>query len=210
MKIDGDHTVDGYALENYASGEGMRLGYDNSPNEWRFSVGLDTTGLVDIQTTTLAPKLPGAGAGIWVNVTGSWNTSTGDLKIYINGILENTANYLGETLESTTEDLRIGGGSTTAGEIKGAVNNIVVWDIALTDEEVLTHYNDGNPYNVTLEGPRANNIVFWSKVGDNSSWNGINQWTIVDEVNNFKGLSSTAGGGGFAPMTYTSRVKDAP
>ena len=31
-----------------------------------------------------------------------------------------------------------------------------------------------------------------------------------DEVNNIIGLSSTAGGGGFSPMTYDSRIKDAP
>jgi len=208
MKVDGDHTVDGYALENYAGGSGLGIGYDNSPDQWRFRVGLSVAGLEDVQTPTLSPKTTGANQ--WINITGTWNDTTKDLNIYVNGILENSINHAGNTLVATGEDLRVGGASTTSGEMKGMVNNIVVWDTALTDEEVLTHFNNGNPYNVLLEGPNSNNVVFWSKVGDNSSWNGSNQWTIVDEVNNFNGLSSTAGGGGFAPMTYTNRVKDAP
>lgn len=208
MKVDGDHTVDGYALENYAGGSGIGIGYDNNPDQWRFRVGLSVAGLEDIQTPTLSPKTTGAGE--WINITGTWNDDTKDLQIYVNGILENTNNYPANTLVATVEDLRIGGASTSAGEMKGAVNNIVVWDTALTDDEVLSHYNEGNPYNVLLNAPKSNNIVFWSKVGDNSIWNGSNQWTIKDEVNNIDGLSSTAGGGGFSPMTYTSRIKDAP
>jgi len=208
MKVDGNHTVDGYALENYASGSGIGIGYDNNPDQWRFRVGLSVAGLEDIQTPTLSPKTTGAGE--WINVTGTWNDDTKDLQIYVNGILENTNNYPANTLVATVEDLRIGGASSSVGEMKGSVNNIVIWDTALNGEEVLNHYNDGNPYNVLVNAPHSNNIVFWSKVGDNSTWDGSNQWRIIDEVNNIIGLSSTAGSGGFSPMTYESRIKDAP
>tara|TARA_R110000824_G_scaffold8225_2_gene37212 strand:+ start:68 stop:1078 length:1011 start_codon:yes stop_codon:yes gene_type:complete len=209
MRVDGDHSVDGYAIENYLSSNGFGLGYKNTGDEWRFRIGVTTSGLEDILTNTLSPKT--TGANTWINITGTWNTDTKEMKIYVNGSLENTRTLaLTDVLDPTTDDLRIGGGTTSTGEMKGMVNNIVIWNTALTDEEVLTHYNNGNPYNVLLDGPNSNNIVFWSKVGDNSSWNGSDQWTIIDAVNNFNGLSSTAGGGAFAPMTYTSRVKDAP
>jgi hypothetical protein len=208
MNVDGDHAVDGYSLENYAGGSGLGIGYDNSPDQWRFRVGLSVAGLEDIQTATLSPKTNGAGE--WVNITGTWNNDTKDLKIYVNGKLENTNNYPGNTLVATTQDLRIGGGSTSTGEMKGAINNIVVWDVALDDSEVLSHYNNGNPYNVLINGPFSDNIVFWSKVGDDSNWNGSDQWTIKDEVNNINGLSSTSGAGSFAPMTYSSRIKNTP
>jgi len=207
MKVDGDHSVDGYAIENYLSGNGLGLGYRNTGDTWRFRIGVTTSGLEDVLTNTLSPKV--GGANTWINITGTWNTDTKEMKIYVNGILENTRTLaLTDVLDPTSDDLRIGGGDTGTGEMKGLVNNIVIWNTALSDEEVLTHYNDGNPYNVMVTAPHSNNIVFWCKVGDNSSWNGSDQWTVVDEVNNISGLSNIDPG--FDEMTYTSRVKDAP
>jgi len=207
MKVDGDHSVDGYAIENYLSGNGLGLGYRNTDDEWRFRIGVTTSGLEDVLTNTLSPKV--GGANTWINITGTWNTDTKEMKIYVNGILENTRTLaLTDVLDPSNDDLRIGGGTPTAGEMKGLVNNVVIWNTALSDEEVLTHYNDGNPYNVMVSAPHSNNIVFWCKVGDNSSWNGSDQWTVVDEVNNISGLSNIDPG--FDEMTYTSRVIDAP
>ena len=210
VKVDGDHGVDGYIIENYASGTGFGLGYDNSPDRWRFRVGLSISGLEDVHTTVLSPKTTGAGE--WINLTGVWNTDTKEMRIYVNGIFAatHTAPDPADVLEGSTEDIRIGAGSTSVGEMKGLINNVVVWNTALSDDEVLTHFKFGSPYNVLVEGPKKENIVFWSKVGDDSKWNGINRWTIKDEVGNISGPSSITGGGGFLPFTYSSRVIDAP
>ena len=202
-KIDGDHiTKDGFIIENYHSNGGFALGYDASSDVWRWKIDTDTTAAKIVDSTS-KPTIDDA--GIWTQVTGVWDAPNATLKIYINGIFENeTIGVTGNRLAST-QPLRIGAETPAGGEMKGDINNVVIWDEALSDEEVLENFNSGTPYNVLVEGPKIGNIVFWSKVGDDSNWDGTD-WFIKDQVSGKKGTSSFSS----TIMTYSSRVKDAP
>lgn len=192
---------DGTIIDNYDATGGFSLRQDRGDELWIYRIRIGG-GFIDVKGTS-APLI-----GEWSQVVGVWNSDNGDFKIYVNGVLETTDSYPGDVLQASDQPLRIGAGSNATGEMLGMVNNVAIWHTALSDEEVLTHFNNGNPYNLILDGPKPNELKFWSKVGDNSSWNGSDQWTIVDEISKRTGESNVDGG--FTPMTYTSRVKDAP
>ncbi|MAH43664.1 hypothetical protein CL614_08170 [archaeon] len=205
-KIEGTHVVNGTIIENFTSAGGFSLGYVNAGDLWRFRI--DTTSGTQLVLSTSKPKADDTGK--WVQITGVWDQSITTMKIYHNGILENEVVGAG-TLNNATQPLRIGGENLSQGEMKGLLNNIVIWNTALTDEEVLDNFGNGVPYNVLSEGPKINNILFWSKVGDDSTWNGSNAWTIRDEVTGVGGISSSPPSVPLSvALTYSSRVIDAP
>ena len=202
-KIDGDHLANknGYIVENYFTNGGFALGYVEASDVWQWKIDTSTAGAKTVDSTTKPTDV----AGIWVQVTGVWNAPDTTLKIFINGIKENETAGVTGFRSNSTQPLRIGAESPAGGEMKGEINNVVIWDEALTDEEVLTHFNNGNPYNVLVSAPKKENIVFWSKVGDDSQWDGTD-WFIKDQISGTMGTSSFS----TLDMTYTSRVKDAP
>jgi len=72
--------------------------------------------------------------GEWVHVVGTYDGS--NAKIYINGVLANTGDLSQLSIGTPTEPLRMLGSSSS-----GNVDDVRIYNTALTDDEVLALYN---------------------------------------------------------------------
>lgn len=88
----------------------------------------------------------------------------------------------------------------TSGPTEGKIDEVAIWDSALTSSDISQVYNGGTPPNLNGLSPNA-----WYRMGDDSSdaWGGTN-WTIVN--------AATGGDTGIdmvsANMEQTDRVSD--
>lgn len=78
--------------------------------------------------------------GVWYHVVGTYNGSS--MRIYVNGNLENTISLTG-TIQSSTTPLRIG--SRTSGDrfFNGDIDEVAIYNRALTGTEISSRYNSG-------------------------------------------------------------------
>jgi len=91
-------------------------------------------------TVPTATGTTGVSTNTWYYAVGSWNTSTGAVKIYVNGQLEATTTTGANTLRSST-----------AGWTLGSISNLYYFDChvastqlysnALSDSDVLQNFN---------------------------------------------------------------------
>ncbi|SVE46847.1 uncharacterized protein METZ01_LOCUS499701, partial [marine metagenome] len=101
-------------------------------------------------------------ADIWYNVQGSWGV--GGLKIYINGELKATnPNYTGGI--PSDGDHFIGSGNQPNSGLDGNIDEVAIWNSALTAPEITDLYYSGSPLDVTSNSgvytSSANLIGYW-------------------------------------------------
>ncbi len=109
-------------------------------------------------------------------------------KIYVDGVLETTtsnAYSAGTSFSSAT----IGRRANFAQRFfNGNIDEVAIWDSALTANEVKSVYNDGKPVNLSGQPElysSANNLVAWWRMGDNDSGTGS---TVTDNsANSYNG-----------------------
>src|SRR5256885_647369 len=96
--------------------------------------------------------------GVWYHVAGTWD-STG-LRIYVNGVLENTNAVMGLTRGQSNLPLRIGdcGGGVdvrcgTPRFFQGLIDESEVFNRALTASEIVAIYNAGSTGKCPLPTP---------------------------------------------------------
>ena len=100
----------------------------------------DTAGKTVTGTTTVQ-------ASKWYHVIATFNETTGDLKIYVNGILENTnsTGYSGACIN--TGNVKFGqydfAWSAYRDEFKGTMDEIKIYNSALTTDQIKLDYNQG-------------------------------------------------------------------
>lgn len=85
------------------------------------------------------PRVVGARIpnNIWTHVTCSFDNSTGNLKIYINGRLNATKTGRTGSIIDTTNPLNIG---KRGAYFKGVIDEVKIWNYALSDYDILTEY----------------------------------------------------------------------
>jgi hypothetical protein len=156
--------------------------------------------------------------GEWSNVILTYDSTLDELKSYKNGSLYTTIsnpNFSGQTTNAHSFE-RIGLRNVSGTEFAGALDEIAVWDSALTD--ISSIYNSGEP--TTISGA----VAHW-RMGEDATYNSsTSQWTIPDQVGSNDGTSSNTmaldtlvgeapnyfGGGLSDAMTIEDRVGDAP
>ncbi|MEK7120776.1 MAG: LamG domain-containing protein [Patescibacteria group bacterium] len=106
----------------------------NKDNKFRMYVGSGTS----VASKTLVKT------GVWYHVVGTWDSdSTVGLKMYVNGVLENTNSIL-VTRKASGQNLQIGHHPVFSGRFfHGLVDEVEVWDRALSASEISTIFNAG-------------------------------------------------------------------
>ena len=95
----------------------------------------------------------GDSVGIWYHAVGTYNKTTGKQKLYIDGQLVDTKNHpVGNTIVPLTSysDMRIGHSRVSNGYFKGKIDEVRLYNRALSNNEVLDLYNILNNSNVTV------------------------------------------------------------
>lgn len=89
------------------------------------------------------------GTGSWYHVVGTFKSGTDNLKIYLNGSFVAQDTPIGSTVYNGTAGFQIGkadGPFAAASDqyFDGIIDEVGVWNIALTADEVTALYNSGN------------------------------------------------------------------
>ena len=82
--------------------------------------------------------------GSWYHAVGTYNKTTGQQRLYVNGELVNTVTHpAGNTVVPLTfySDMRIGHSRVNVGYFNGAIDDVRLYNLPLTDQEIHTLYN---------------------------------------------------------------------
>ena len=102
--------------------------------------------------------------GEWHFFAVTWENSSDNLKIYINGSLENKQTIAGDSVKNTDTKLAIGAYSNETNYFNGNLANVAIWNRALSSDEI--------------------NAVMWKgyqSLTDNEK-SGLKAWYSLDDV----------------------------
>ena len=131
-------------------------------NIWRSNV------LYNVQSTTTINN------DQWYHIMGVNDGS--DLKIYVNGVLENTNVGGGGTIDNAIINFEIGRrqAGSNEGYWNGGIDEVAVWD-SDQSSNISTIFNNGVPQDISSLSP----LSHW-RMGENATWNG-STWTLTDQ-----------------------------
>ena len=99
----------------------------------KFEFGIKTNGGDTYITSLTSPVV-----GVWYHLVGTWDGNL--IKLYVNGVLEKTGTRTG-TIPSSIVPLKIGSSSLDARWFNGIIDEVNLWNKALTQEEVTQVYS---------------------------------------------------------------------
>lgn len=145
--------------------------------------------------------------GVWVHVAGRYDSSTEKISIWVNNIKTETA-CSGIGFQNTLEELYIGGGQAGY-PWHGHIDEVMVFNVALTDDEVTALYNDGSGAygSPTHRGVKG---IFHLNEGPETTVmesEGRNGTTVIDSANNNHAtlyIKDAALNGGLVPNDVTA------
>ena len=106
----------------------------NTGTTGKYEINIRTTVVKDCLATSVIPT------GVWTHILAVYNGS--DLRIYINGVLENTTASVTGNLNSATTTTYLGR-RTDGYYFGGALDEVGIWSRALSSTEVGELYNSG-------------------------------------------------------------------
>ncbi len=149
-----DGTVSRTVVSQEGSAESaFRLGYDASSHKWTFA--LAESDAADAVQKTAKSGAPAA-VGVWTHLTGTYNSSNREVRLYVDGVAQKKAALVGNGFAANGE-LWIGKalrGSAATEAWRGDVGEVRAWNRAITAPEVREMaqavsvgawgFNDGN------------------------------------------------------------------
>jgi hypothetical protein len=170
-----------------------------STNAIRFRLGLwgGTTNRKQITTNAFT-----AATNTWYNITVTYDGSdtVAGMKIYIDSVNQSVTTATG-TLPTTINYSRIRIGARYGGNfLNGNMDEVSVWNKALSGAEITELYNSGVPSNLNTHSA-VTNLKAWWRMGDGATFGGAN-WTIPDEIGTNDLISIN--------MDITNRTTDVP
>ena len=148
--------------------------YDNSKRAWlmrvqnsRFRVSLSNT---DGSASTNYQSNTALTNNAWHHLLFTFNSTTNEVNLYINGVLDSASPYTKTDLISVnTNPLRIGGGYNLLNYFDGDIDEVAIWNRALDATDVQRIYNgsstSGKAANLFSTG-LSNGLVYWNRMGD--------------------------------------------
>ena len=114
------------------------------------------------------------GDGQWHHIVSTWDTSANQLRLYIDGSLETTTGSL-PTFSGTMATASIGNNAAGGSYFKGNMDEVSIWNKALSSSEVTTIYNDGYPSGIG----GMTGLVGWWRMGDPG---GPSEYSTIPDV----------------------------
>ncbi|MFH1433216.1 MAG: LamG domain-containing protein, partial [archaeon] len=121
-----------------------RMRYEELSNSihWHVSSDGSDPGAIEAVIPTSSISVGG-----WHYLVGTWSNVTGNLSIYLDGILYDSDTYNAAGLYDGTANLSIGssgnnGSYGTKDDFNGTIDEVRIWNRALTPEEILSNYEE--------------------------------------------------------------------
>ena len=108
-----------------------RLQHNGTNTKFEFGIKTNTGGTYVTSTTTPV-------VDVWYHLVGTWDGNL--VKIYVNGVLQQTGTR-GGSIPGSSAPLKIGSSSLDARWFNGIIDEVNLWDRALTQEEVTQVYS---------------------------------------------------------------------
>lgn len=139
------------------------------------------------------PHIPSANT--WYNIIFMYNGTA--MTCYINGVLQATTTSVSITMNSTTHPVKIGTYQNLNDFFKGNMNDVLIYNRALTTDEIYNLYNSTkHKYNISNKGPvlqlDANNVN--SYIGTGTAWSDISGYGNNGTLNGGVAYSNSNGG----------------
>ena len=102
----------------------------------------------------------------WVMLTGVYDNATSTKKMYINGVEQSTTVQGVDNLTSSSHDLYIGRrhpSNSYSGFVKGKMDDIRIYNVALSATEILNLYNYNTLSTNEINNPAGNNFYVFNK-----------------------------------------------
>jgi hypothetical protein len=127
-----------------------------------------------VSTTALA-------GNSWHHVAGVFNGSAGTLMIYIDGVLNNTLPSIPSQLDTNVTPYEIGGFSAYADNLDGLIDEVAIFNQALTGTDVQNIYNAGGAGMCRPSVAPPSGLISWWKGENNANDQlGINNGTLMN------------------------------
>ncbi len=148
------------------SGAIMGRGQDGSGSGWSVAVDDNGTGygFNIVRTVPSIVQVPGAGGGITV-VLGQWQhivviyRQGVSITMYVNGGFDSTISDAGSVLRSSSVGVRIGGNAGGSNAyFSGVIDDVRIYNRALTETEIKTIYMSGTPRIVVNGNAKINGL----------------------------------------------------
>jgi hypothetical protein len=120
-------TGTAYATIVNKNGDSQYRLQHNATNS-KFEFGVKTNLGSTYVSSTTAPLV-----GVWYHLVGTWDGNL--VKIYVNGVLEQTGTRTG-TIPASTIPFKIGSSSLDARWFNGVIDEVSLWNRALTQQEI--------------------------------------------------------------------------
>ncbi len=147
FNMSGDYSISAWV---YIAGNGTPSGnYEGFVTKaWNYNFGRNTangrfmlqfyngTGYENAQSTAALAF------NSWYYIAGVWNDTSRTIRLYINGVLNRTTNTVGEPALSTTAPV-IGAGSTSSQYTNGTIDEVRIYNRALSAMEINASYSAG-------------------------------------------------------------------
>lgn len=102
-----------------------------------------------------------------------------NIKVYVDGVLEGTANGVGNMKANIYTPINIGRRSYSSSELafQGNIDETSIFNTALTQSEVTSIYNGGVPNNLN---DLSNPPLSWWRMGEEANYTG-REWVLTDQ-----------------------------
>ncbi|KKO20342.1 MAG: Ig-like domain-containing protein [Candidatus Brocadia sp.] len=125
--------------------EGFELRFPSGASSNTLQFVLTTQNGSGVRTMRTTQMNLGNSVGIWYHAAGTYNKATGEQKLYVNGQLVNTQTHpVGNTVVplAAYTDMRIGHSRVRAGYFNGTIDDVRIYNRALSDQEALDVYHN--------------------------------------------------------------------
>jgi len=129
--------------------EAYRLNLDGNQLEWAVNDGT-TNDQVDFNFTF--------DVGVWHHVVGTWEPNPGRKRVYIDGIMRNDLASVNTSIESTLDPISFGG-DTTSSSWNGAIDDVRIYNRALSRAEVWAVYDPSTRWDLYRSLQRRRKII---------------------------------------------------
>ena len=121
--------------------------------------------------------------GEWEHVAATWKRETGEMTLYINGVIEASGVSVGRALRNAPQRLTMGGLQTNIKFYQGQLDNARIWDQALTPAQIAArmHCENNEPITALLAD-------YHFGQGDSLGYNRDMQFLTDHSYNNNHGL----------------------
>jgi len=148
-------------LASASTSNGITMNINSSGNLWG-RIFTETSNIIQVQTGSTISL------NNWSHVAITYNSSSKTLKTYLNG--SEVGSIVGtDPSVASTADLNIGRASvgTLYGYFDGKIDEVAIWDTALTSTQVSEIYNaTGTNLTKDLTTVSGSNLIYWNRMGD--------------------------------------------